>query len=267
MINALVVGACGRMGNTIIRLINDSKDIRLSGATERKEHPLLGKDVGEVLGLGKMEITLADKPLAFMEETDVLIDFTDPRTSLGTLKIAADKKKAAVIGSTGFSPDESKEMEKLAGDIPCIISPNMSIGVNLMFKLISSAAEVLKDEYDVEMIEAHHRMKKDAPSGTALRMARILADTLNRDLEKVGVYQRKGWIGERSPEEIGIQTIRAGDIVGDHTVIFGGIGERIEITHRAHSRDTFGKGAVRAAQWVVGKPAGIYNVFDVLELR
>jgi 4-hydroxy-tetrahydrodipicolinate reductase len=172
-----------------------------------------------------------------------------------------------VIGTTGFHAAELEELKALARQIPCVLSPNMSVGVNLLYKVISEMARTLGDDYDIEVIEAHHRLKKDAPSGTALKIAEVLAGALNRDLNQVGVYARKGLIGERKKQEIGIQTIRAGDIVGDHTVLFGGMGERIEVTHRASSRDTFARGALRAARWIARKPPGLYDMMDVLNLK
>src|SRR5262249_14438283 len=175
--------------------------------------------------------------------------------------------RAMVIGTTGFSTSELDEVRTLARQVPCVCSPNMSVGVNLIYKVIAEMAKTLGDEYDIEVIEAHHRLKKDAPSGTALKIAEILARAVNRDLNHVGVYARKGMIGERKKGEIGIQTIRAGDIVGDHTILFGGVGERIEVTHRASSRDTFARGALRAARWVVKQPPGLYDMMDVLGLR
>ncbi|MBI4689993.1 MAG: 4-hydroxy-tetrahydrodipicolinate reductase, partial [Nitrospirae bacterium] len=175
--------------------------------------------------------------------------------------------KAMIIGTTGLSKDDMKEIEPLTKKIPCVIASNMSTGVNLLLKVLGDVARVLGDEYDIEIVEAHHRLKKDAPSGTALKMAQVIADAVNRNLDEVAVYARKGIIGERTKKEIGIQTVRAGDIVGEHTVLFGGLGERIEITHKASSRDTFARGALRAAIWIAGKPAGLYDMQDVLGLK
>jgi 4-hydroxy-tetrahydrodipicolinate reductase len=172
-----------------------------------------------------------------------------------------------VIGTTGLTSAHLEEIKLLARQVPCVLSPNMSVGVNLLYKVIGEMAKTLGDDYDIEVIEAHHRLKKDAPSGTALKIAEVLARAVNRDLDQVGVYARKGMIGERTKQEIGIQTIRAGDIVGDHTVLFGGMGERIEVTHRASSRDTFARGALRAARWVVRQPPGLYDMMDVLGLK
>jgi 4-hydroxy-tetrahydrodipicolinate reductase len=176
-------------------------------------------------------------------------------------------RRAMVIGTTGFSASELEELKSMIREVPCVFSPNMSVGVNLMYKVIGEMAKTLGDDYDIEVIEAHHRLKKDAPSGTALKLAEVLAKAMNRDLNQVGTYERKGVIGERKKQEIGIQSIRAGDIVGDHTVLFGGMGERIEVTHRASSRDTFARGALRAAEWVVKQRPGLYDMMDVLSLK
>jgi len=214
-----------------------------------------------------MGIPIADNLAALLGRGEVVIDFSAPKATLEHLRIVAQHRRAMVIGTTGFSAAELDELTSLAQQIPCVFSPNMSVGVNLIYKIIGEMARTLGDEYDIEVIEAHHRLKKDAPSGTALKMADILAQAVNRHLDQVGVYARRGLIGERLRDEIGIQTIRAGDIVGDHTVLFGGMGERIEVTHRASSRDTFARGALRAAQWVVPQPPGLYDMMDVLGLR
>lgn len=266
MIKCIVIGSAGRMGGHIIRAIHHTEGIQLAGAVERKGHSLVGADAGESLGIGKIDIPIVDSIDGVSPDFDVLIDFTTPESSMSNLERAAEKKKAAVIGTTGFSPQHTERIRNLTQDIPCVCAPNMSVGINLMFNLISHVAKTLKDEYDIEIIESHHRLKKDAPSGTAVKMAQILATTLKRNLDQVAVHQRKGLIGERSREEIGIQVIRAGDIVGEHTVLFAGAGERLEITHRAHSRDTFARGAVRAAKWVVTQQPGLYDMQDVLEL-
>ena len=267
MIRAIVMGAGGRMGGRLVTLLKETEGIELSGAVEQKGHALQGKDVGEGLGLGKTGIIIGDDLEKCMDNGDVVIDFTSHEASLRHLEMAAAKKKAIVIGSTGFTAGELARVREFAGSVRCVQAPNMSIGVNVMFKILSEAARILGDDYDVEIVEAHHHLKKDAPSGTALKMAQVIADSLGRDLEKVGVYSRHGMIGERTKREIGIQTLRAGDIVGDHTVIFGGMGERLEFIHRAHSRDNFARGAVRAALWVVSQPNGLYDMQDVLGLR
>jgi 4-hydroxy-tetrahydrodipicolinate reductase len=267
MIKAIVTGAAGRMGSRIINVLSSSEGIALGGAAEKKGHALLGQDAGGPAGIAATNIRIVDDLAAALTAGDVLIDFTSPETSLHHIKACADMGKAIVIGSTGFSKDQLGQVAAFVTKIPCVLSPNMSIGVNLCFKILDEIARTIGEEYDMEIVEAHHRMKKDAPSGTAVKMAQVIAQAVNRNLEEVGVYARKGMIGERSKKEIGIQTLRAGDIVGEHTVMFAGKGERLEITHRAHSRDTFAAGAVRAAKWVVGKKPGLYDMQDVLGLK
>lgn len=267
MIEAVVTGAGGRMGSKIINFISAMADIKVVGAVEASGHPIIGRDVGQGLGLGKTGVLVCDKLVDCIDQADVVIDFTHHEASLNYLKIAGERNRAIVIGSTGFTSDEMTEVKKLAQNARCVLAPNMSVGVNVMLKVLEYCAGILNDDYDVEIIEAHHHLKKDAPSGTAMKMAQVIADRLGRDLEKDGIYSRKGLIGERTKKEIGIQTIRAGDIVGEHTVIFGGIGERLEFTHRAHNRDNFVKGAIRAAQWIVNQKNGLYDMRDVLGLR
>jgi 4-hydroxy-tetrahydrodipicolinate reductase len=267
MVKAIVTGASGRMGGRIISIIAETKGMELAGAVEQKGHPALGRDVGEGLGLGKTGVMIGDSLADCIDKGDVVIDFTSHESSLQHLKIAAGATKAIVIGSTGFTAKEMDEAKNIAASVRCVLSPNMSVGVNVMFKALCDVAAILGDDYDVEIVEAHHHLKKDAPSGTAVKMAEVIAQSLGRNLEETGVYCRKGIIGERSPKEIGIQTVRAGDIVGEHTVIFGGMGERLEFIHRAHSRDNFARGAIRAALWVVGRPNGLYDMQDVLGLK
>ncbi|HHN64466.1 MAG TPA: 4-hydroxy-tetrahydrodipicolinate reductase [Nitrospirae bacterium] len=267
MINVTVAGVAGRMGSRIASLCIEHPDINLVGAFERKGHERIGEDVGLLLGKGVLNIPVVDDIQSVIDNTDVIIDFTSVGSTLHNIRVASEAKKAMVIGTTGFSKEDLKEITALSRSIPCVMAPNMSVGVNLLFRILGDIAKVLGDDYDVEIIEAHHRMKKDAPSGTALKIADIIATALGRNLEEVAVYARKGLIGERERKEIGIQTIRAGDIVGEHTVLFGGLGERIEIIHRASSRDTFARGAIRAALWVYGKEPGLYDMLDVLELK
>lgn len=269
MIKAVVTGAAGRMGSRIINVLSTSEGIRLGGAVERKGHSLLGQDACGPAGLpaGGVLTVITDDLAAALKAGDVLIDFTFPEASLEHIRVGSDLGKPLVIGSTGFSKEQLEEISKYVQKVPCVLSPNMSIGVNLCFKILGEVAKTIGEDYDMEIVEAHHRMKKDAPSGTAMKMAQVIAQAVNRNLDEVGVYARKGMIGERSKKEIGIQTLRAGDIVGEHTVMFAGKGERIEITHRAHSRDTFAAGAIRAAKWVVGKKPGLYDMQDVLGLR
>ena len=264
-IKAVVVGAAGRMGGRIIHVIQETPSIGLFRAVERSDHPAIGWDIGEIIGLGRLGISLEGslkKPGG-----DVVIDFTNPQASLETLAFAKESGLAAVIGSTGFKPDQIDRMKELSKGVRCVFSPNMSVGVNLMFKVVQDIARVLGPEYDIEILEAHHRLKKDSPSGTAVKLGELIAKAIGRDFGQVGVYGRKGLVGERTKEEIGMQVIRAGDIVGEHTVFFGGVGERLEIIHRAHSRDNFARGAVKAALWVVNQPNGLYDMQDVLGLK
>jgi 4-hydroxy-tetrahydrodipicolinate reductase len=267
MIKLIVSGAAGRMGCRLVALVRDSTALTLAGAIEEPGHHMLGEDAGETAGAGRAGIAITDNLSALMDRGEVVIDFTSPDATLQHLRIVAQHRRAMVIGTTGFSAAELDEVRSLARQVPCVCSPNMSVGVNLIYKVIGEMAKTLGDDYDIEVIEAHHRLKKDAPSGTALKIAEVLARSVNRDLNQVGVYARKGLIGERKKGEIGIQSIRAGDIVGDHTIIFGGMGERIEVTHRASSRDTFARGALRAARWVVRQPPGLYDMMDVLGLK
>lgn len=267
MINVVVAGAAGRMGCRLVALIRDSTVLTLSGAIEGKGHRALGKDAGETAGCGHAGVPITDDFTALLDRGEVVIDFSAPEATLHHLRATVIHRRAMVIGTTGFSTPQLAELESLASQAPFVLSPNMSVGVNLIYKVIGEMAKALGDEYDIEVIEAHHRLKKDAPSGTALKIAEVLAKAVGRDLNQVGVYARKGLVGERKKGEIGIQTIRAGDIVGDHTILFGGMGERIEVTHRASSRDTFAGGALRAAQWVVRQPPGLYDMMDVLGLR
>lgn len=265
MTKVVVTGAAGKMGSRIISLISAMTDVEIVGAVEVAGHPIIGRYVGQESG--KTGALVYDNLADCIDLADVAIDFTNHEASLNNLRITCARNRAIVIGSTGFTSDEIKEAKRLAANTRCVLAPNMSVGVNVMFKILEYCAGVLGDDYDVEIVEAHHHLKKDAPSGTAMKMAQVIADRLNRNLDEVGVYTRKGLIGERTKKEIGIQTVRAGDIVGEHTVIFGGIGERLEFIHRAHSRDNFAKGAIRAAQWIVNQENGLYDMQDVLGLR
>jgi 4-hydroxy-tetrahydrodipicolinate reductase len=267
MIRAVVSGAAGRMGKAIVRALNDADGISLTGALEREDHPQLGQDAGVIAGIGDTGVPVTADIGSLLESADVFIDFTAPEASLFNLEGCADQGVPAVTGTTGFSVEQTEALRMFAQRVPMVLSPNMSLGVNLLFKLAETAVRSLGPGYDAEIIEAHHRMKKDAPSGTALRLAEVVAQSLDRDLEDHAVFSRKGMIGERSDEEIGIQTIRGGDIVGEHTLLLAGPGERLELIHRAHSRDNFALGAVRAAKWVIDRPAGLYSMADVLELE
>lgn len=267
MIRITVCGAAGRMGSRIVALSKDYPEIKLVGAVESKTHPSLGEDAGTVAGIGQLNVKIIESLEKVINDTDTVVNFTNPEATLQHLEIVKKYKKSMVIGTTGFNNEQIKIIQEAAKEIPIVFSPNMSVGINLLFKILKDIAQVLGDDYDVEIIEAHHRMKKDAPSGTAIKMAKVIADALGRNFDEVAVYARKGIIGERTKTEIGIQTIRAGDIVGEHTVIFGGLGERIEIVHKASSRDTFARGALRAVVWLSGKPAGLYDMADVLGIR
>jgi 4-hydroxy-tetrahydrodipicolinate reductase len=264
-IKAIVVGAAGKMGVRIMQIIKEVPSIELYRAVERPDHPSIGRDIGEIIGLGKIGIPLEGN--LKKDGGDVLINFTNPKASIESLEFAKENCLAIVIGTTGFQPEQMERVKGLSKDVRCILSPNMSVGVNVMFRIVQEVAQVLGPEYDIEILEAHHHLKKDSPSGTAVKLGELIAKTTGRDFGKVGVYGRKGMIGERTKEEIGMQVIRAGDIVGEHTVLFGGVGERLEIIHRAHSRDNFARGAVRAALWVVNQPNGLYDMQDVLGLK
>jgi len=268
MVNVIVMGASGKMGSRVIALMRDKANgLQLSAAVEKYGLPAVGRDAGDVAGCGPMGISIGHAIGPALPKGDVVIDFTEPSGTIGILPEVAEAGKAIVIGTTGFSNTEMGQIRDFAKQIPCVLSPNMSVGVNLVFKILADTARVTGDDYDVEIVEVHHRLKKDAPSGTAMKMAEVVAGTLKRDLDRVGVFGRKGMIGERKPNEIGIQSVRAGDVVGEHTVIFAGPGERIEITHRAHSRDNFARGALVAARWVSDRPPGLYDMQDVLGLR
>lgn len=266
MVRTIITGAAGRMGMRLVALTQETDGMTLAGAIEVQAHPALGKDAGEVAQIGRVGVPLTEDLAACLSQADVVIDFTGPGSCLVNLEQAVSAFKAMVIGTTGFSDDELIKLKSLATKIPCVFSPNMSVGVNVLVNTIGKIAKSLGETYNIEVIEAHHNKKKDAPSGTALRLAEALAEGMEWNLKDVGVYARHGITGERKTREIGLQTIRAGDIVGDHTILFGGPGERIEITHRAHTRDTFARGALRAAQWVADKPPGLYSMADVLNL-
>ena len=267
MIKAIVAGAAGRMGKRIIHMIHQNPEIELTGAFERPDHPLISEDAGQSAGLEELGVRIAGSLEEVIDRGEVLIDFTAPEATLKNIRMVSSRGLAIVIGTTGITGDMQKEIEGLSTGIRCVLAPNMSVGVNVMFKIAEQMARILGKDYDMEILEVHHRLKKDAPSGTAMRLAQILAKAVGRDIEKVGVYKRKGVIGQRTDEEIGIQTWRAGDITGEHTVMFGGIGERLELIHRAHNRDNFARGAVRAALWVMKQPDGLYDMQDVLGLK
>jgi len=262
-----VIGAAGRMGKTLIEAIDQADGAVLTAAVERPESSLLGADAGELAGLGRLNVAIKGDLQQVLSDFEVLIDFTHPTTTLKNLQQCLAAGKAMVIGTTGFSDAEKAELAEAGKRIPIVFAPNFSVGVNLSLKLLDMAARVMGDDADIEIIEAHHRHKVDAPSGTALRMGEVVAKALDRDLAEVAVYGREGQTGARDPKTIGFATVRAGDVVGDHTVLFATEGERVEITHKASSRMTFAKGAVRSALWLADKDAGLFDMQDVLDLK
>lgn len=265
-LNLIVCGAGGRMGTAVVRAIQQSAGTSLVAAIDKAGSPRLGKDAGEISAAGNLGITVSDKIEPYLKPGTVIIDFTRPEASLTYIRAAAKKAVPIVVGTTGFDPRQTAQIKRLSRRTPALLSANTSLGVNVLVSLLGTAAKLLGDDYDVEIVEAHHRFKKDAPSGTALALGRAIAGALNRDLDKVSIHGRKGIVGERSEKEIALLSVRAGDIVGEHTVIFGGIGERLEFVHRAHSRDTFAHGAIRAARWLARQNAGLYGMQDVLRL-
>ncbi len=262
-----VAGAAGRMGRALIRACCETEGLAVAVAVDRAGHSLIGADAGEVAGVGSLGISVAEDLAAVIRSADVLVDFTVPAATMANLAACQSAGRRMVIGTTGLDAEQRRQVGETARDIPVVFAPNMSVGVNLCLKLLETAARVLGEEVDIEVIEAHHRHKLDAPSGTALRMGEVVAEALGRDLERCAVYGRQGHTGERDRQSIGFETIRAGDIVGEHTVMFAGIGERVEITHKASSRMTFAKGAMRAAGWLMEREAGLYDMQDVLGLR
>jgi 4-hydroxy-tetrahydrodipicolinate reductase len=267
MIRVVVTGAAGRMGVHIIRAVHANPPLALSGATERAGFQA-GLDAGAAAGLPALGVPVKnDLREALAQGADVVIDFTTFEASVAHAAICAERGAALVIGSTGFTREARAKVEEAARRVPIVLSPNMAVGVNVMFALVRQAARILGDAFDVEIVEMHHKKKKDAPSGTAMRLAEVAAEALARDPAKDLAFARHGMIGERPPREIGVQTLRGGDVVGEHTVYFAGEGERLEVTHRATSRDQFALGAVRAAKWVTGKTPGLYDMADVLGIR
>lgn len=267
MAKIAVAGAAGRMGKTIIEVVHETGGAELAAAIEVAGSTLVGTDAGEVAGIGKVGVAITDDIGKVADDFDVLIDFTIPQATMANLEVCRSHGKAIVIGTTGLSDGEKQTVKEVGTDIGIVFAPNMSAGVNLCFKLIEMAARAIGHEADVEIIEAHHREKKDAPSGTSLRMGEIVAHQLNRDLKECAIYGREGFTGPRDQKTIGFETIRAGDIVGEHTVMFALNGERVEISHKATSRKTFAAGAVRAAKWILDKGKGQYDMQDVLGLR
>ncbi|WP_089939094.1 4-hydroxy-tetrahydrodipicolinate reductase [Candidatus Entotheonella palauensis] len=264
MTQTVVTGATGRMGRRLIALIHGDPNCHLAGAVTRAAHDAIGRDAGEIAGVGTLNVPVSANLADIVVKADVIIDFSVPEASLNYLRLAREAGVAMVIGTTGFSAAERESIVDHSRYIPCVMAPNMSLGVQVMFQLLQQAAALLGSGYDIEILEAHHRTKVDAPSGTAVRMGEILAEARQQTLDAAGVYGRQGQVGVRSDTEIGMHAIRGGDIVGEHTVIFAGTGERIELIHRSQSRDNFVQGAIRAAQWLVTQSPGLYGMEDVI---
>ncbi len=263
VVKVIITGVCGRMGSTILRLALADPGVAVAGVVEAKNHPRIGTVPDVMVGKGD-GLTIEDELASVIDGGDVVIDFTDPAVSLGNYRLVCEKKKAIVIGTTGFADDAVSEIRN-GNDVRVVLSPNMSIGMNLMFDTVERLSKVMKDDYDIEIVEMHHRLKKDAPSGTALKLKDVI-ESSEPGRGWVEVFGRQGIIGERKKEEIGVLSLRGGDVVGEHTVMFAGTGERLEITHRAFSRENFARGAVIAAKWLVRQKPGTYSMKDVLGL-
>jgi 4-hydroxy-tetrahydrodipicolinate reductase len=262
----IVCGAAGRMGRTLIRLVHEEPGTELRGAVENPGNATVGQDAGVLAGIAAVGVAVTEDYARLAAPGTVTLDFTTAPAALEHLRVAVANKAAIVIGTTGYSADEQRELDSLAGRTPCVIASNMSVGVNVLLKLVEQAAATLGPGFDPEIVEIHHRMKIDSPSGTALSLGRAVAAGLRRDFEGSKRLAREGIVGARTDQEIGIIALRGGDVVGDHTVVFAGMGERIELTHRAHSRDCLARGAVRAALWLADRPVGRYSMRDVLGL-
>ncbi|UQZ88831.1 4-hydroxy-tetrahydrodipicolinate reductase [Deltaproteobacteria bacterium Smac51] len=263
-IKVAVCGALGRMGQRVVDTVLSRRDMVLAGAVERPDCPLLGQNIGPLVGNGSLNINLAENLTEGAGEASIYIDFTSVDSSMSYLDEAVKLGLAAVIGTTGLNNEHEMRLKEAAKHIPIIWAPNMSIGVNAMYKLAAAMTRMLGPEYDIEIVEAHHRHKKDAPSGTALRLQETVAKARNLSPEKTLVTGRAGQVGARTRDEVGVLALRGGDIVGDHTIYFCGPGERMELTHRAQTRDTFAQGAVRAAAWLAGKEPGLYSIDDTI---
>ncbi|MFH1731307.1 MAG: 4-hydroxy-tetrahydrodipicolinate reductase [Planctomycetota bacterium] len=261
MLRVGINGAAGRMGRRLVALVSERDDMIVVAALECDDSAALGRDAGQVAGIGPINVPVTAEIQA---RPDVLMDFSSPDSTVARARECAKAEVALVVGTTGLDAEQVSALEEAARAVPCVYAPNMSVGVNVLAKLAKLAAHALGPDFDVEVIEAHHRFKKDAPSGTALKLARAAAEGLGRELDEAGVYGRHGIVGERTAQEIGVHAVRAGDIVGEHTVLFGALGEHVELKHSAHSRDTFVRGALRAARFIAGKKPGMYTMEDVL---
>ncbi len=261
-----IAGTTGRMGRALLEALFEAPDLRLQAALEQADHPFIGRDAGELVG-NACGVKISSDVTAALAQCDVLIDFTRPEGTLAHLRGCLPHGVRMVIGTTGMTPVQRAQVVEAAARLGIVMAPNMSVGVNLLLRLVEVAATVLQEGYDVEVLEAHHRFKVDAPSGTALALGEAIAKAMGRDLSTCAVYGREGHTGERNPGTIGFATVRGGDIVGDHTALFAGVGERLELTHKASSRATFAQGALRAARYLLESPAGLYDMQDVLGLR
>ncbi|WP_181360445.1 4-hydroxy-tetrahydrodipicolinate reductase [Vibrio splendidus] len=267
VVRIAIAGAAGRMGRNLVKAAHQNSEASVGAGSERPESSLVGVDVGELCGEGCFDVALVDDLSKAIEEFDVIIDFTAPVSTLANIELCKRHGKKLIIGTTGFSEEEKQVIDAASKEMPIVMAPNYSVGVNLVFKLLEKAAKVMGDYCDVEIVEAHHRHKVDAPSGTAIGMGEAIAGAMGNDLNDVAVWSREGITGERTKDEIGFATIRAGDIIGEHTAMFADIGERVEITHKATDRMTFANGAIKAAVWLNDKPAGFYTMTDVLGLN
>lgn len=262
--NIIVCGAAGRMGRLLVALGHANPGTAIVGAVEAPANPSVGRDAGEVAGISTVGVPIGDDLRTLARRDAVVLDFTSATAALAHLRLAVDARAAIVIGATGFTPAEEDEARALGARTRTLIAPNMSLGVNVLLGAVRQVARALGPGFDIEIVELHHRYKKDAPSGTALALARAAAESLGRPFPETGVFARHGQVGERRSDEIGVLAMRAGDAAGEHTVVFGGVGERIELTHRAQSRECFAAGAIRAAVWLAGQPDGLYSMSDVL---
>ena len=267
MIRIAVVGAAGRMGRMLVEAVANDERCQLGAAIERPGSSLVGVDAGELVGVGALGVKLSESLEAAVDQFDAVINFTTPELTMENVELCRQHGKHIVIGTTGLNDDQKQALAKAAEDIPIVFASNMSVGVNLVFKLLETAARIMDSDADIEIIEAHHRNKVDAPSGTALSMGEIVADTLGRDLKQCAVYGREGITGVRDRETIGFATVRAGDVIGDHTVLFAAEGERVEITHKASSRVIYARGALRAVRFLSQRSHGLYSMQDVLGLK
>ena len=266
MLKVVIAGCSGRMGHALLEGVFADTELVLHGALDRADSPQIGRDAGEQFGK-KSGVLISHDVDAALKGADVLVDFTRPEPSLIYLDACQKASVNMVIGTTGFTSEQKAVIAKAAKDISVVFAPNMSVGVTLLINLVQAAAKVLNEGYDIEVIEAHHRHKVDAPSGTALRLGEAAASALGRSLDECAIYGREGVTGERDPSTIGFATVRGGDVVGDHTVLFAGIGERVELTHKASSRATFALGALRAGKFMQGKKTGLFDMQDVLGLK